>query len=149
MSHSVAKLRKGPHLFHKISGIEKTYGQEGLGGSTTISCQKFLSHSVAKLRKGPHLFHKISGIEKTYGQEGLGGGSITIFCQNFIGSQCCKTSPFCFTKFLVLKKFMDERGWGGGEELVSPFFVESFLSHSAEILVEESFCALFEKLPGS
>ena len=33
----------------------------------------------------------------------------------------------CFRKFLVAKKFMDK-----GEEEVSRFSVESFLSHSAE-----------------
>ena len=54
-----------------------------------------------------------------------------------------------FHKVSGIKKIYGREGLGGGEELVSPFFVESFLSHSAEILVEESFCALFEKLPGS
>ena len=35
----------------------------------------------------------------------------------------------CFKKFLITKKFMDERVWG-----VSRFSVENFLSHSAEKL---------------
>ena len=34
---------------------------------------------------------------------------------------------FCFTKFLVSKKFMDKRGGG-----VSRFSIKTFLSHSAE-----------------
>ena len=36
-------------------------------------------------------------------------------------------SVLCFRKFLLTKKFMDERVWG-----VSRFSVENFLSHSAE-----------------
>ena len=141
LSHSVAKLRKGPHLFHKNSGIEKTYGQEGLGGSTTISCQKFLSHSVAKLRKGPHLFHKISGIEKTYGQEGL-GGSTTISCQKFLSHSVAKLrkGPHLFHKISGIEKTYGQEGLGGGG--VSPFSVKILLAHSAAKLrpsVSQSF----------
>ena len=48
-----------------------------------------------------------------------------IFClttrKNFV------RGPFCFTKFLVSKKFLEKRGEG-----VPPFSVKSFLSHSAE-----------------
>ena len=35
----------------------------------------------------------------------------------------------CFRKLLVAKKFMDDKGGGGG---VSKISVENFLSHSAE-----------------
>ena len=41
----------------------------------------------------------------------------------------------CFRKFPVAKTFMDKRGG------VSRFFVENFLSHSAEIFVKEPFSA--------
>ena len=40
----------------------------------------------------------------------------------------------CFRKFLLTKKFMDERVWG-----VSRFFVENFLSLSADKFLRASF----------
>ena len=48
-----------------------------------------------------------------------------IFC--LTGPKNFVRGPFCFTKFLVSKKFMERRGGG-----VSRFFVKNFLSHSAE-----------------
>ena len=51
----------------------------------------------------------------------------------------------CFRKILVAKKFEDKKGGGG----LSKFSIENFLSHSTETLVEETFCAVFQKISGS
>ena len=76
-----------------------------------------------------------SGIEKFCASEGY----VTILRRKFF----CPTVPklfernpsvLCSRKFLLTKKFMDERVWG-----VSRFFVENFLSHSADKFLRASF----------
>ena len=50
-------------MFHRISRIEKTHGEEGVG--IRISRRKFFVSWCRKISLGnPSLFHKISGIEK-------------------------------------------------------------------------------------
>ena len=42
-----------PSLFHRISGIENIYGEEG-GGVSGVSVERFLSHFAEKLCRGTH-----------------------------------------------------------------------------------------------
>ena len=90
----------------------------------------------------------IPGMEKIFASEGY----FTIFCQSLFVCQCRKTLQrfinlrvsknvrdkrkwMCFRIYPVAKKFMDKTGREG----VSRFFVEVFLSHSAEKICRGSF----------
>ena len=76
-----------------------------------------------------------SGVEKLCASEGLCFDSPSkVFCPTVPKFFERNPSVLSFRKFLLTKKFMDERVWG-----VSRFFVENFLSHSADKFLRASF----------
>ena len=113
-------------MFHKISGIKKSYALEGRGGESEYHdfLSKNSSLTVPKKFVGePFTVSLTSCIEKNHASEGY----MTSSCRNFFVSQYGKTSwgnpsVLCFKKFPVAK-FIDKRG---GE--VSRTSVENFLS---------------------
>ena len=54
-------------VFHKISGVEEIYGEEGVPG---FPAEKFLSRSAEKIHRGTHSCFTPLGIDKFYASEG-------------------------------------------------------------------------------
>ena len=104
------------------------------GGGSSFFVENFLSHSAEKLCRGTLLCCVSESSQLRISLWIRRGGSIKIFPRNFFVSRCRKTlqgnpSVLCFRKFLVAKKFMDNR-----EGEVSRFSFGNFLSHGAEKL---------------
>ena len=92
------------------------------------------------------VFERFPRSENVYAQEGVGENQASP--SEIFVSQCQRVSKGnrslqCFGKISVVKKYMDKRG-GNIKILRRKLFVSVL-----KILVGESFCAVFEKLPGS
>ena len=80
-------------------------------GISRFCVENFLSHSTEKLRRRPLLCLKKVLVSKIF-MHRRGGIMVLSKIFRLTGPKNFVRVPFCFTKLLVLKKFMDERGRG-------------------------------------
>ena len=128
LSPSIEKPGKENLLcFTKLQVSENVEGKRG-GGCDDLPSKMFCRTLPNVFVEEPFCVSKSFGYRKVFCTR----GEITNFYRNLVVSQYRKNSygflP-CFTKILVSKKFMDNKG---GEEGVSRFSVESFLPRITE-----------------
>ena len=110
--------------------LAKMFMDKREGEVSRFSFETSLSRSAEKLRRATLQRVTIFGYRKNLCFRGLCYDSPSkVFCPTVPKLFERNPSVLCFKKFLLTKKFMDERVWG-----VSRVSVENFLSQSAEKL---------------